>query len=646
MGPRSEPLVNTTMEATPSRPQNLVVNEIKNTSALLSWNAPEFMNGVLNNYEIWYNEHRREFYQGIMGKTNLTFRLEGLASFTDYTILVRACSNCCNCSENSNAVRIKTAIGVPGAVNLQSIYDGPNSKVQLEWDRPPMAAGPIDFYEVRTTERDKHGETTTRMARTLQTQCDILLKCDSNLEMKFEVRAVNVGWSAHLKVRRRRRRSRRNVSELTFEDDDNSDYYHPSEFNHTYTRLQRNSNVGANHLLALQKIASDLAYETGSEKRHHSSVEMAKILSTDHEGVSVVESGRVVERKNLMFLCSENDVEIKKRLAKDDYRSELQSVWSQPYKHSCSGYHSAGSQVLLTFCIVVGLVILVVIVVTVKRVTKIKNVSVELPPGLQDIGDKGTGGGGGTGSNNPSSILASPEFVKVSSLFGNTNGGLAVTPDSISGEQDVARMNGFGNVLQHQFKGDFLGTGAIGATLDEFDDNDMVTAQIHHNIDLSGAEEATEDDRDADEEDEENDNSGSIETSSEMEQEQLLQSQSDCSTSSPTNSLHHQLQQQQKQFDNATKPVVLPPPSLHTQKPQQQPQSHLLTQNMIINQHLNPLHQHHPPSDMVLKPGSNGYVTVAPKVRFLVEYCAWRMVLFSGSVDIYFLSLYTYEHIL
>lgn len=203
IGPPSEPRVNTTYEATPSKPLNLIANEIKNTSVLLRWNAPENMNGVLNNYEVWYNENRKEVYD-FLGKQNVSFLLTDLTSFTDYEIVVRACSNCCNCSESSNSVKIRTDIGTPGMVVVASpLFDEGKRSVDIRWKPPSPKAGPVDFYEVKL---DMTTDNYTIITRLLSPGCIQNFDMDIDgtgvqKESKIYVRAVNVLWSGHAKKR-------------------------------------------------------------------------------------------------------------------------------------------------------------------------------------------------------------------------------------------------------------------------------------------------------------------------------------------------------------------------------------------------------------------------------------------------------------
>lgn len=398
IGPLSDPLVNTTLEATPSQPQNLVAYEVHNTSVLLAWNAPEHVNGVLSNYEIWFNERKREFYQDITGKWNLTFRLENLQSYTQYKIVVRACTNCCNCSENSNSIDITTGIGRPASLSLQSSYNGSDNKIVLRWDPPTYPAGKLDYYEVQTvTRRNQNQVVQYKTARTKYTNCFVMITCDPNTIMEFKVRAVNVIWSAHSSnrhlTRRRRNRHEEETMRSLYDDLDGSNQ---SE-GHRSRALKRHSVLGTERPV------------------------LQTITDSDHK---LSTKGLDHERRYSMHVspmaCHAEEEDIEKLLRTDPYSTELPGEWSQPYIHSCSDYEANFLHhakwiivfVVVVFCVVFG-------VYLVGRFKKMKNIDVELPPGLQDIGDKLSGG-----------LNSSKAALEKN---GSGGGGLIITSQSIEG---------------------------------------------------------------------------------------------------------------------------------------------------------------------------------------------------------------------
>lgn len=202
-GPPSEPGEGTTFEATPTKPLNLVLVDSTNTSVQLRWDAPEHKNAKLVHYEVWYNKSKVAVYENV-SMPSLTYRLKGLDSYTKYHIVVRACSNCCECSEGSNSVEIRTAIGTPGVLSPQQVNDEPRRRVMFAWSPPDKPAGKVDHYEVQI---ENTGDNRTTLTRTMETGCYLDVDTVSDAtgrthehQWQVRIRAVNVVWSAHHRI--------------------------------------------------------------------------------------------------------------------------------------------------------------------------------------------------------------------------------------------------------------------------------------------------------------------------------------------------------------------------------------------------------------------------------------------------------------
>lgn len=204
VGPPSHPSRNTTYEATPSKPLNLVFHDVKNTSVQLSWEAPEHMNGVLKNYEVWYNGSHKAV-DGHHGQKTINYTLENLTSFSFYEVVVLACSACCNCSESSNTITFRTEIGKPGvSLNNLTVNDAPLNRMVISWIPPNIRAGNLDFYEVKIRYA---AQNRTMLTRIVEPKCFVPINSPSDLQdlqpgqgdYRIFVRAVNVVWSGHAK---------------------------------------------------------------------------------------------------------------------------------------------------------------------------------------------------------------------------------------------------------------------------------------------------------------------------------------------------------------------------------------------------------------------------------------------------------------
>uniref|UniRef100_A0A182LZX4 Fibronectin type-III domain-containing protein n=1 Tax=Anopheles culicifacies TaxID=139723 RepID=A0A182LZX4_9DIPT len=186
IGPRSEPLVNTTREAAPSPPRNLAIRKITNSSITLHWEPPEHINGGKMSYEINYNEHPLK-YNVEEPDTEVSKTLENLDAFTEYNITVRALT--IEFSNASELVRVRTLVGNPQAIGQPSTNSSSDSKLTISWNPPMKPSGCVEFYELMV----KAKQTFTYQQR--KTECQLREAiCQNRGSSKYEflVRAVNV----------------------------------------------------------------------------------------------------------------------------------------------------------------------------------------------------------------------------------------------------------------------------------------------------------------------------------------------------------------------------------------------------------------------------------------------------------------------
>lgn len=183
IGPQSDPHRFTTFEAQPTPPRNLRQIRVTNSTATLKWDAPESINGVLNRYEIKFNE-----FTQVMEKSSnisITYELTGLVSNAFYSIEVVACSNV-NCSMKSNQIHLRTDIGTPGNVTLFNL-----KTEAIEWSKPLNPGGYLEYFEVRI---NKNNELPV-VVQLNGTKCTpVSLKCEYD-QMWYDVRAVNVRYT-------------------------------------------------------------------------------------------------------------------------------------------------------------------------------------------------------------------------------------------------------------------------------------------------------------------------------------------------------------------------------------------------------------------------------------------------------------------
>lgn len=195
IGPQSDPMEFTTLEGVPTEPRNLIARNVQNTSVELFWEPQERTNGVFNYYQIWYNGEKNRTQNKVNNETNrVSYVLEGLKPFTNYTILVLACTQ--KCSNASNKVEIETKIGVPSKMSIPKI-SGNNTDVLL-WDPPERPNGHLDFYELTIMFRENGRLTRNTTVLMRQRACKLNNICMNSTGIySFNVRAVNFVPSPH-----------------------------------------------------------------------------------------------------------------------------------------------------------------------------------------------------------------------------------------------------------------------------------------------------------------------------------------------------------------------------------------------------------------------------------------------------------------
>uniref|UniRef100_A0A182NNR1 Fibronectin type-III domain-containing protein n=1 Tax=Anopheles dirus TaxID=7168 RepID=A0A182NNR1_9DIPT len=186
VGPRSDPLVNTTREAAPSPPRNLTLRDVTNSTVSLYWQPPEHINGGKMSYEILYNNLTIKYNVEELD-TKVEQTLTNLDSFTEYTIAVRALT--IGFSNVSLPVRVRTLVGNPQAIGQPSTNSSNDSKLTISWNVPPKPAGCVEFYELQVKTQQ------TVIYHQRKTECQLREAiCQNRDSSKYEflVRAVNV----------------------------------------------------------------------------------------------------------------------------------------------------------------------------------------------------------------------------------------------------------------------------------------------------------------------------------------------------------------------------------------------------------------------------------------------------------------------
>lgn len=355
-GPWSEPQVNTTSEAAPSPPRNLRQHNVTNSSVELTWDQPEAMNGFLRNYEISYNGKKIPVDKN-EETTQQSYTLTGLDSFTEYEVVVKACTGLC--SEPSNAISFNTTIGRPGTIHQPKVVNN-----ELQWDPPVVKGGRLEYYEllVMYTNNGKQERTIPING----TKCKFTDDIRNILvgELDFMVRAVNVLQSSHYKGYRTKR--------------DLVQKYIDAESDHSKTEsnlLKRHSKpeidteskgINLNHRIEPIHKPTETEINDGVYKHHNDA------FNVDLSHIKVCEE--------------EDDPQFMAYLKADKWPTLFKGPYSVSFSSKFNiNSKTSGYYFMLVFLIIFTMAFVYGTFFAMKKLKRMKDISVELPEGLEDI---------------------------------------------------------------------------------------------------------------------------------------------------------------------------------------------------------------------------------------------------------------------
>ncbi|KAM9352376.1 phosphatidylinositol phosphatase PTPRQ [Symphorus nematophorus] len=136
-----------TLEDEPdSPPVNLSVDDTSPSTATLTWSAPEKANGVIQYYEVLYEN---ESYSVVMNTSSNRVALNNLKPFTYYNVSVRAYTRYGHGNQTSDTLYLLSGEDVPGSppygVTFESVSP---SEVNVTWQPPLLPNGVITHYSL------------------------------------------------------------------------------------------------------------------------------------------------------------------------------------------------------------------------------------------------------------------------------------------------------------------------------------------------------------------------------------------------------------------------------------------------------------------------------------------------------------------
>ncbi|XP_076588486.1 phosphatidylinositol phosphatase PTPRQ [Chaetodon auriga] len=136
-----------TLEDEPdSPPVNLTVDDTSPSTATLAWSPPEKANGMIQHYEVLYEN---ESYSAVMNTTSNRVTLINLKPFSYYNVSVRAYTRYGHGNQTSDTLYLLSGEDVPGSppygVTFESVSP---SEVNVTWQPPLLPNGVITHYSL------------------------------------------------------------------------------------------------------------------------------------------------------------------------------------------------------------------------------------------------------------------------------------------------------------------------------------------------------------------------------------------------------------------------------------------------------------------------------------------------------------------
>lgn len=163
MGELSDPVINRTNPSTPgSQPSQLVMEEIKDSEAKISWQPPLLANGPIDLYKInieetlknrWVRTDRDRRMSRRMSNTTDTMQtFRNLKAYTEYRVTIVGCNKLTvdmkdttehmTCSDQEAESIFRTEAGKPNRPNELKVTFKNSSIVELRWDKDFQLGAP------------------------------------------------------------------------------------------------------------------------------------------------------------------------------------------------------------------------------------------------------------------------------------------------------------------------------------------------------------------------------------------------------------------------------------------------------------------------------------------------------------------------
>ncbi|KAK2726948.1 hypothetical protein QYM36_007700, partial [Artemia franciscana] len=139
-----------TDEGEPTAPRNVSILDVTNTTVKLKWEEPEFPNGLIAGYHVYYYQVDKSDTQVKIFKSSEKVQIQevdNLESNTEYKLWVKAFTSE-NDGEPSEHHFVKTDVGIPSAPKIANLTCYSDTVLFIQWLRPVYFSNSIDYYYI------------------------------------------------------------------------------------------------------------------------------------------------------------------------------------------------------------------------------------------------------------------------------------------------------------------------------------------------------------------------------------------------------------------------------------------------------------------------------------------------------------------
>ncbi|GFU26415.1 tyrosine-protein phosphatase 99A [Nephila pilipes] len=139
-----------TDEGTPSKPLNLTIGKVGDSSVRLRWQEPEFPNGIILGYRVYFQHtalNITEMRKAYNPQPVMDYVLQNLKPFSHYKVWVNAFT-WKHEGETSKILEFHTDVQGPSAPYIVNLTCQSLDSLYVQWERPQVFFNRIDYYFV------------------------------------------------------------------------------------------------------------------------------------------------------------------------------------------------------------------------------------------------------------------------------------------------------------------------------------------------------------------------------------------------------------------------------------------------------------------------------------------------------------------